>query len=66
MYIYAFDPDYFSPLLIWHEFMHAGGRLGLGVLIGVASAMLGSRLRERIHSAMSKRQPAAESAQSRQ
>lgn len=48
MYIYAFDPSYFSPLLIWHEFMHAGGRLGLGVLIGIASATLGSRLVHRI------------------
>lgn len=44
MYIYAFAPEQFSPLLVWHEFLHAGGRLGIGVLIGVASAMLGSRI----------------------
>lgn len=47
MYIYAYDPNHFSSLLIWHEFMHAGGRLGVGVLMGVVSALLGSRLRER-------------------
>lgn len=48
MYIYAFAPDQFSVLLIWHEFMHAGGRLGLGILIGIASAVLGSWIAQRV------------------
>jgi len=30
-----YDPQGFSPLLAWHEFMLAGGRLGMGVLFGM-------------------------------
>ena len=30
------EPDRFSPLLMWHEFLHAGGRLGVAVALGVA------------------------------
>lgn len=29
------DPNGFYPLLAWHEFMHAGGRLGIGVLLAM-------------------------------
>ena len=42
LYAYVWDmlidnmnPNGFSPLLAWHEFLHAGGRLGMGVLIGL-------------------------------
>lgn len=38
-----YDPQGFSPLLTWHQFMHAGGRLGIGVLTGVAAVALGSQ-----------------------
>ena len=37
MFIDNLEPDRFSPLMIWHEFLHAGGRLGIAVLLGVAS-----------------------------
>lgn len=37
------EPDRFSPLLIWHEFLHAGGRLGMAVALGLAGWRLGSR-----------------------
>ena len=47
MYRDYYDPARFSPLLIWHEFMHAGGRLGVGVLIGISAAVFGSWLAER-------------------
>lgn len=39
-----YDPQGFSPLLAWHEFMQAGGRLGMGVLIGISAAGTGSWL----------------------
>ena len=42
LYAYVWDmlidslaPNGFSPLLAWHEFLHAGGRLGMGVLLGL-------------------------------
>ena len=35
MLIDSLDPNGFSPLLAWHEFLHAGGRLGMGVLLGL-------------------------------
>lgn len=49
MYRDYYDPARFSALLIWHEFMHAGGRLGVGVLIGISAAVFGSWLAERYH-----------------
>lgn len=42
-----YDPQGFSPLLAWHEFMQAGGRLGMGVLLGISAAGTGSWLAER-------------------
>lgn len=36
MFIDSLAPGRFSPLLIWHEFLHAGGRLGMGVILGLA------------------------------
>lgn len=35
MLIDSLDRNGFSPLLAWHEFLHAGGRLGVGVLLGL-------------------------------
>ena len=42
LYAYVWDmlidslaPNGFSPLLAWHQFLHAGGRLGMGVLLGL-------------------------------
>lgn len=35
MLIDSMDPNGFSLLLAWHEFLHTGGRLGMGVLLGL-------------------------------
>lgn len=37
MIVYSLGVEDFSPLLIWHSFTQSGGRLGIGVLMGVAS-----------------------------
>lgn len=42
-----YDPHGFSPLLVWHQFMHAGGRLGIGVLIGMAAVVFGPWMAKR-------------------
>ena len=36
MFVDYLDPDRFSPLMAWHEFLHAGGRLGVAVILGLA------------------------------
>ena len=36
MFIDNLDPDRFSLLMVWHEFLHAGGRLGVAVILGLA------------------------------
>ncbi len=36
MFVDHLDPDRFSPLMVWHEFLHAGGRLGVAVILGLA------------------------------
>jgi hypothetical protein len=36
MFVDNLDPDRFSPLMVWHEFLHAGGRLGVAVILGLA------------------------------
>lgn len=36
IFIDHLDPDRFSPLMVWHEFLHAGGRLGVAVILGLA------------------------------
>ena len=36
MFIDNLDPNRYSPLMVWHEFLHAGGRLGIAVMLGVA------------------------------
>ncbi|MFN0316685.1 MAG: hypothetical protein ACKVQA_16810 [Burkholderiales bacterium] len=44
MFHFHYDPDGFSPLLSWHQFMLPGGRLGLGLVIGaIACALAGYR-----------------------
>ena len=35
MFVDHLDPDRFSPLMVWHEFLHAGGRLGVAVILGL-------------------------------
>ena len=35
MFVDHLDPDRFSPLMAWHEFLHAGGRLGVAVILGL-------------------------------
>jgi len=35
MMVDSLDPNGLYPLLAWHEFLHAGGRLGMGVLLGL-------------------------------
>lgn len=37
MFVDHLDPDRFSPLMAWHEFLHAGGRLGVAVILGLAA-----------------------------
>ena len=36
MFVDNLEPDRFSPLMMWHEFLHAGGRLGVAVILGLA------------------------------
>ncbi|MCL5060913.1 MAG: hypothetical protein M1449_10800 [Candidatus Thermoplasmatota archaeon] len=43
MFVDNLEPDRFSPLLAWHEFLHAGGRLGIAVVLGVAGGRLARR-----------------------
>ena len=35
MFVDHLDPGRFSPLMVWHEFLHAGGRLGVAVILGL-------------------------------
>lgn len=35
MFVDNLDPNRFSPLMAWHEFLHAGGRLGVAVILGL-------------------------------
>lgn len=43
MLIDGLEPDRFSPLMMWHEFLQAGGRLGVAVALGVAGWRLVQR-----------------------
>jgi len=36
MFVDHLDPNRFSPLMVWHDFLHAGGRLGVAVILGLA------------------------------
>jgi len=44
------EPDRFSPLMIWHEFLHGGGRLGIALLLGLAGWKAASCLFHSINS----------------
>jgi hypothetical protein len=37
IFIDNLEPDRFSPLMSWHAFLHAGGRLGVGLILGMAA-----------------------------
>ena len=41
----SLDPNGFSPLLAWHEFLHAGGRLGMGILMGLLAWRIERRMK---------------------
>lgn len=43
MMVDSLEPDRTSPLLLWHEFLHAGGRLGVSVALGMTGWWLGRR-----------------------
>lgn len=43
LFVDNLEPDRFSPLMLWHEFLHAGGRLGVAVILGVAGWRLARR-----------------------
>lgn len=43
MFIDNLEPDRFSLLMAWHEFLHAGGRLGIALILGVAGWWLARR-----------------------
>ncbi|WP_018079626.1 hypothetical protein [Thiobacillus denitrificans] len=43
IFIDNLEPERFSMLMAWHEFMHAGGRLGVAVILGVAGWWLVQR-----------------------
>lgn len=44
MHVQAFDPDAFSPLLLWQKFLVAGGRLALGLLVAVLTFWTAARI----------------------
>lgn len=44
----SLDPNGFSVLLAWHEFLHAGGRLGVGVLLGLLAWRIEARSRRMV------------------
>lgn len=43
VFIDNLDPDRFSPLMIWHEFLQGGGRLAIAPLLGVMAWRLSAR-----------------------
>ncbi|MEW6120410.1 MAG: hypothetical protein AB1593_10010 [Pseudomonadota bacterium] len=48
MFIDNLEPDRFSPLMIWHAFLHAGGRLGIGAILGLAGWLSACRMLRRM------------------
>lgn len=36
MFVDNLEPNRFSPLMLWHDFLHSGGRLGVAVILGLA------------------------------
>lgn len=43
MFIDNLEPDRFSLLMVWHEFLHGGGRLGIALLLGGVGWKLAAR-----------------------
>lgn len=46
MFLAAYDPSHFSPLMTAHRFLHGGGRLGIGVALGAMAILALSRDRQ--------------------
>ena len=49
MLTYQLPSDDFSPLLAWLRFMQSGGRLGMGVLMGILAGRIGISIREKLN-----------------
>jgi hypothetical protein len=47
LHVSAFEPDRFSPLLIWRNFLQGGGRFVLGLAVGVLTVVAGQALSAR-------------------
>ncbi|MFH1659540.1 MAG: hypothetical protein ABIG35_09520 [Pseudomonadota bacterium] len=47
MFLAAYDPGHFSPLMTAHRFLHGGGRLGIGVALGTMAILALSQNRQR-------------------
>ena len=47
IHVSAFEPERFSPLLIWRDFLQGGGRFALGLGVGVLAVMAGQALAPR-------------------
>ena len=48
MLTYQLPSDGFSPLLAWHRFMQSGGRLGVGVLMGLLAWRIERNINRRV------------------
>lgn len=48
MLTYQLGSDDFSPLLAWYQFMHSGGRLGVGVLLALLARGIESSISKRV------------------
>ncbi|MCP5333186.1 MAG: hypothetical protein H7A13_07490 [Pseudomonadales bacterium] len=44
MFIDHLEPDRFSPLMQWHQFLHSGGRFGVALLLGLGGWCSAGRL----------------------
>jgi len=47
LHVSALEPDRFSPLLIWRNFLQGGGRFVLGLAVGVLAVVAGQALSAR-------------------
>jgi len=47
LHVSAFEPNRFSPLLIWKNFLQGGGRFVLGLAVGVLAVVAGQALAAR-------------------
>ena len=43
LHVHSMEPDRFSPLLIWQHFLIGGGRLAIGITLGIAPIALTKR-----------------------